>query len=339
MDSGRVARDTVRRVLTRGSVPALSDTVPAEWAIEPVDAGFNDVFVVGHDGTARPAVAVKFATFSEADDVRAGVAACRLLARFTSVPVPTVYAFEPDPADGPPFVVLEYRPGEPLATGYRDVSPGAARAVGAVVAACGRVPAAAADGYGMIRSLETAGESPRAVAAFEDWPTFALDYADRLYDEPATHDAIAAIAPAVPEYLREHRDRLPSEPAPAVVLTDFSPENIRTATGDPPAADADPMEAITGVLDLERARLAPRAFMAVNAEYLLTRYLSDPGPVRRALYEPLPFGPDVPARDLYRLLALGRSVGALPIWYEPGSEEYERRGAAVAAEIEAVLDR
>lgn len=55
------------------------------------------------------------------------------------------------------------------------------------------------------------------------------------------------------------------------------------------------------------------------------------------VYDPLPFGPDLPRRDLYRLLAMGREVGALDLWYEGGSQTHERRGNTLAREIEQIV--
>lgn len=117
-------------------------------------------------------------------------------------------------------------------------------------------------------------------------------------------------------------------------MTDLSPGNLLAPGATPPAG----VDGLTGVVDLERAKVGPAALTAVNAEYLLTRFVEDPGPVRRALYDPLPFGPDVPARDCYRLVALSRSAAALDAWYGSGSETHRDRGAAVAAEIADIVD-
>lgn len=331
-DGQPVDRAAARRALDLVSVPGWSDS-PAASSVAPVGDGVNEVFRVDRPDGDR--LVVKFATHSEPAHLLAGVAAYRLLDAYTDLPVPTVHAFEPDPDGLPPFLVLDHVPGESLTDGFRDVDPPAARALGAVVREFARVPAEAVDGYGFLREFELTGSGPRAVAGGDDWADALVEYAARLYDDPPAHDALAAVAPAVPDYLRAHRDRLPADPDPSLVVTDLSPANLLSPDGEPPS---DGVDGLTGVLDLERAKVGPPAFTAVNAEYLATRYVTDPRPIREALYEPLPFGPDVPARDLYLLVALGRSVSALPTWYDPSSEVYRQRGEAIAARIERLVE-
>ncbi|WP_258302608.1 hypothetical protein [Haloferax larsenii] len=135
------------------------------------------------------------------------------------------------------------------------------------------------------------------------------------------------------DYLQASRDRLPESPSPSILVTDFSPANLMSRDGTPPES----VEELTGVIDLERAKIGPLEFAAVNAEYLLTRYIDDPEPVREALYDPLPFGPDIPQRDFYRVLAMGRSVAALPFWYDPESDLYEQRASAIASELDRIV--
>jgi len=60
-------------------------------------------------------------------------------------------------------------------------------------------------------------------------------------------------------------------------------------------------------------------------------------PIQTALYDPLPFGPDLALRDLYRVIAMGREVGGLPIWYEPGSDMYQQRGDEIATALERII--
>lgn len=119
------------------------------------------------------------------------------------------------------------------------------------------------------------------------------------------------------------------------MFTDFGPGTLLAPGGAISAAGH--LDAITGLIDLERAKLGPMEFTAVNAEFLMQRWIDEPDPVVSALYEPLPFGPDLPRRDLYRLLAMGREVRALDLFYDVGSETHERRGDTLAAEIEQIV--
>ena len=198
------------------------------------------------------------------------------------------------------------------------------------------VPNGAVTGYGPIRGTADSRADRGVVAEYDDCADWLVEYGTMLYADPPAHDRLAAVAPAVRDYLRANSDRFPSEPDPSVVVTDFGPSNLLapdgSVSGDGGITD------LTGVLDLERAKIGPAAFTAANAEYLMTRGVDDPEPMVDALYDPLPFGPDVPQRDLYRLVALGRSVNALDVWYEEGTEGYRRRGTAVATEIERLLD-
>jgi aminoglycoside phosphotransferase (APT) family kinase protein len=314
---------------------AYDDEIGSEIAsIRAVDGGVNDVFIVTTGDDAERLVC-KFATFSRPVSFREGVAAYRLLGTHTELPVPEVYALRTDPPGLPAFQIMEFLPGSHLSDPARSGNLGPARALGAVVAAFAAVPEGAATGYGPIRDTADGGASEGVGGKYDDCADWFADYWASLYADPPDHDRLATVASAVPDYLRANRDRFPSEPEPSVVVTDFGPSNLLTAGGT--VSGGGGVDDLTGVLDLERAKIGPAAFTAVNAEYLLTRGVDDPGPQVEALYDPLPFGPDVPRRDLYRLVALGRSVHALDLWYEVGSEEHRRRGDAVAAELEALL--
>ncbi|SEL51622.1 phosphotransferase [Haloferax larsenii] len=170
----------------------------------------------------------------------------------------------------------------------------------------------------------------RLVAKFG---TYFVEYGTELYEAAAPHERLDVLIPDVLDYLQASRDQLPAHPSPSILVTDFSPANLMSRDGTPPES----VEGLTGVIDLERAKLGPLEFAAVNAEYLLTRYIDDPEPVREALYDPLPFGPDVPRRDFYRVLAMGRSVAGLPHWYDPESELYEQRARAIASELDRIV--
>lgn len=306
-------------------------TSPA--SIARVEEGVNDLFLVdgGHGDTG---VVVKFATFSVPASFHAGVAAYRLLGATTALPVPAVHAFQPDPDRMPAFTILERLPGKPLAGGNDDPpSPAAVRTFGDVIARLGSIPVDKTDGFGRIHPADNTSQEFGVTAEYDDCAAMLCEYASELYGELPAHAELAQVAAGVPEFLRTHRSRLPSTPDPAVVVTDFSPKNLLTPNGEPPARADGP----TGLVDLERARLGPIEFTAVNAEYLMTRHLDDPDLLVEALYEPLPFGPDVPARDLYRLVAMGRSVHALDLWYDAGSKPHDRRGRELAQEIKRIV--
>lgn len=317
--------------LDRVSVPGFDSGSIREASVTRVDGGVNEVFVVSTD---THSCVVKFGTHSTAWHLCAGVVAARILSAHTDLPVAEVYAFEWDVY--PPFVVMERLPGVALADDFYDprtTQPDALRLLGTVIEAFSAIPEHVADGYGVIQRGENRDGDHIAVGEYDDCGAWLLDYASRFYQNPPEHEALSAIAPQVPEYLRAHREKLPTNPDPAIVVTDLSPGNLLAQNGTPPSDGG----GLTGVVDLERAKIGPAPFTAVNAEYLLTRYVSEPETVRDALYEPLPFGPDMPSRELYRLIATSRSVAALSFWYEPGSEMYHQRGDAIAAEIERTI--
>jgi aminoglycoside phosphotransferase (APT) family kinase protein len=338
-----IDRSEAARVLRRADVdfPGFGPSpVVSEASLASVGDGFNDVFAVPPPGSRENRFAIKFGSYSKPSHFRAGVAAYRLLSAYTALPVPMIYAADVDEEATPPFVVMDYCPGAPLAAGFRDVpsatDPDAVRLLGAVVDAFTRIPEHAAEGYGPIRDFDAPKRErgPRAAGEHDDWAAWLVDYASGFYADPPAHPALEAVAPRALKYLRANRDRLPSTPSRSIVLTDLSPGNLLSPDGDPP----DSVNGLTGLIDLERAKLGPVEFTAVNAEYLLTRYVSNPNPVRDALYAPLPFGPELRWRDLYRIVAMGRSVGALSAWYEPGSETYRRRGDTVAAALRQIID-
>lgn len=308
------------------------DRVPEVTSVQRVAEGINDSFVLT---TRDKRVVCKFATFSQPRSFREGVAACRLLDAHTALPVPTVYALRTDPPGLPAFQVMEFLPGSPPPDPAESGETATARALGAVIAAFASVPEGATTGYGPIRDTGVGTASEGVLGEYDDCGDWFADFWASLYGDPPDHDRLAAVVPAVPDYLRANRDRFPVEPEPSVVVTDFGHSNLLAPDGG--VSGEGSVGDLTGVLDLERAKLGPAAFTAVNAEYLLTRGVEDPDPLVEALYDPLPFGPDLPRRDLYRLIALGRSVHALDLWYEPGSKEHRRRGDAVAAELEGLL--
>lgn len=334
-----VDHSDVIRAIHQVTVPALKLQEPiAESSITDIAGGVNDVFVVSPEQSSGEKFVIKFGTYSESDHLRAGVAAYRLLAIFTDLLVPTIHAFEPDNEELPPFVVMEYLPGEVLAEDFLDTqnatNPDAVRLLGEVINSFNKIPKHVAEGYGFIQRINCCEKKSYAVGEYDDCAEWFVDYASKFYANSPEHEALEAIVPEVPGYLQTHRNRLPTTPSPSVVVTDLSPQNLLSPNDEPPSN----IDGLTGVIDLERAKFGPVEFTAVNTEYLLTRFVSDPELVRNALYDPLPFEPDVPARDLYRVIAMGRSVGALPFWYEPGSKEYQQRGDAIATELNRIIE-
>ncbi|AFK20089.1 hypothetical protein E6P09_14770 [Haloferax mediterranei ATCC 33500] len=339
-----LTRADVSQALRRVDAPELEGYLPlSEASLMHVGDGFNDVFVLSPpQGKARDdrdtdRLVVKFGTYSEPRHLRAGVTAYQLLAEFTDLPVPEVVAFDQGDDQTPPFVAMEHRPGAALAGGFPDTEratdPAAVRLLGAVMAAFGSIPARATDGYGYIQRTDYRDGSPVAVGEYDDCSSWLVEYGTELYDAAADHESLNAIVPDVLEFLRANRNRLPEAPSPSVIITDFSPANLMSRDGTPPNS----VDELTGVIDLERAKIGPLEFAAVNAEYLLTRYVDDPAPIRDALYDPLPFGPGVPKRDFYRVLAMGRSVAALPFWYDSEDEMYEQRAREIASELERIV--
>ncbi|KAB1193032.1 phosphotransferase [Haloferax sp. MBLA0076] len=329
--------DVVHVLRQLDSIPVRDDSPPGAWTIESVSTGFNEVYLVTPRHSTEPKLVVKFATYSTRAHFRAGIAAYRLLGAYTDLPVPTLYGAVLDDETTPPAIGMEFLPGEELAAGFLDTArvtdPDAVRLLGEVIGASATLPDHAAAGYGYIRSHERRHEGPCAVGEYDDCRSWFLDYAAQLYSNPPSHEAVQSVVPDVRRYLRANANRLPETPAQSVVITDFSPQNLLSPDGTPP----EQLNGVTGVIDLERAKLAPAEFAAVNVEYLLTRFTSDTSAVKEALYDPLPFSAEMPGRDLYRLIAMGRSVGGLPFWYEPGSETYQERGTAIAAEITDIL--
>ncbi|MFC7202949.1 aminoglycoside phosphotransferase family protein [Haloferax namakaokahaiae] len=337
-DSTPDRSDVVRVLRDLDSLPGHDESPPREWTIESASTGYNEVYVCTPPNSNEPKVVVKFATYSTRGHFRAGVAAYRLLDAYTDLSVPTLYGVELDGEATPPAIVMEFLPGESLAEGFLDTArvtnPDAVRLVGEIIAASATIPDHATEDYGYIRDHERRPSGPCAVGNYDDCRSWFLDYAAQLYSNPPEHEALQSAVPEVRSYLRANADRLPKTPTQSVVVTDFSPENLLSSDGTPPTS----LDGVTGIIDLERAKLAPAEFAAVNVEYLLTRFVSDTSAVKEALYDPLPFSAEMPARDLYRLIAMGRSVGGLPHWYEPGSGTFEERGNAIASEIEEMLD-
>ncbi|KAB1197922.1 MULTISPECIES: phosphotransferase family protein [Haloferax] len=330
--------DVVHVLRELDSLPVRDDSLLRAWTIESVSTGFNEVYLVTPRHSRRPKFVVKFGTYSTRAHFRAGIAAYRLLEAYTDLPVPTLYGAKLNDETRPPAIVMEFLPGEELAEGFLDTARvtdlDAVRLLGEVIGASATIPDHAAEGYGYIRSHEQRQGGPCAVGKYDNCRSWFLDYASQLYSDPPSHEGIQSVVPDVRAYLRANADRLPATPAQSVVITDFSPQNLLSHDGTPP----DHLDGLTGVIDLERAKLAPAEFAAVNVEYLLTRFTPDTSAVTEALYDPLPFSAEMPGRDLYRLIAMGRSVVGLPFWYEPGSETYQERGTAIAAEITEILD-
>ena len=335
--SDALALDDVRRILAALDVVADPFSLPAS-ALTTVGDGVNDVFVVDTPRAAAERFVLKVGTFSNATHLRGGVAAARALRAHTSLPVPEILAFDAGSDDRPAAVAMSYLPGSPLASDFDDIAnltdPARVSLLGAVVAAFDAIPRDAATGYGSIQRGDAVDGRPGVTATHDRFDDWLVGYARKHFESPAPHSAIERVAPAALEYLLDDRDRLPIAPSPAVVLTDLSPGNLLAFGGRPPASVDD----LGGVVDLERAKVAPVAFAAVNVEYLLTTDVDDPTPVQRALYDELPFGPDVPLRDLYRLAAISRAVSGLSTWETPGSAAFDRRASAVARELEAIVD-
>lgn len=306
--------------------------------ITEIETGVNDVYTFA-TGLDTPARAVcKFATFSVPRAFQAGVTATNLLAAHTEIPVPGVYALRTDPPDLPAFQVVEFLPGEPLPSHPEPGNPGPARALGRVIRELGSIPSEMTSGYGWIHpeneGSASAGE-PRAEGEYETCSEWCVQYGFELYDELPEHESLAAVAQDVQPFLRENSHRFSDEPARSIVLTDFGPGNLLARNGR--VSEAGSLDELTGLIDLERAKLGPMEFNPVNAEFLMQRWIDEPQPVISALYEPLPFSPDVPRRDLYLLLAMGREVGALDLFYEQGSEIHESRGNKLARKIERII--
>lgn len=334
--SGTLTLEDVRDVLARLDVVDAPGALPSS-ALTAVGDGVNDVFVVDPPGSDADRFVLKVGTFSSTAGLRGGVAAARALRAYTDLPVPAVLAFDAGTDDRPPAVATEYCDGEPLAAGFDDVAnltdPARVSLVGGVVAALDALPADAATGYGNVQGVETVDGRPHLTAAHDGFDDWIGAYAVKHFESPVSHPAIERVAPAALEYFQDERHRLPSDPKPSVVLTDFSPENLLAPGGRPPETVA----GLAGVVDLERAKLGPARFTAVNLEYLLARDLDDPTPVQDALYGQLPFGPEFALRDLYRLVSLSRPLSALEVWADPESDAFDRRCRAVARAIEEIL--
>ncbi|NHN40377.1 aminoglycoside phosphotransferase family protein [Halorubellus sp. JP-L1] len=335
--SASLGIDDVRRVLERVDVVDDPHSLPST-AVTHVGDGVNDVFVVDPPDQGAARFVLKVGTLSSAANLRGGVAAARVLRAYTSLPVPHVLAFDPGDGEQPPAVATTYCDGTPLASGFDDVEnftdPAAVSLVGETVDALDAIPPEAAVGYGSVRAVESVDDDPQLVATHDDFDDWLVGYASKHFESPAPHPALERVAPDALEYLESNRDRLPSDPSPSVVLTDFSPGNLLAPDGRPPASVDD----LSGLIDLERAKIGPATFAAVNLEYLLTNELDDPTPVQEALYDELSFGPDLPLRDLYWLVALSRPVSGLATWENPESPEFDRRARAVARSIDALVD-
>lgn len=338
MAADKVGEDAVRTALDLVDWPheecSISD-------ITEVENGINGVFVFA-TGMDNPARAVcKFATFSKPKAFQAGVVASQKIAERTAIPVPDVYRFRATPEDLPPLQIIEFLSGDPLPGHPAPENTGPARALGRVIGELDSVPADQTSGYGWIEAdgVETTadlGGSDRIVEGeYDSCSEWLLQYGLNLYDDLPAHDRLAAVAAAVPSYLRENSHRFPEQPHRSVVLTDFGPKNLLARDGT--VSDEGSLTELSGLVDTERAKLGPVEFNAVNAEFLMQRWIDDPEPVVEALYDPLPFGPDLPRRDLYRLLAMGREVGGLDLYYEKGGEKHERRGQKLADRIEQVV--
>lgn len=333
-----VGTEAVRDAVEMVAWPASGSSI---GEITRLEGGVNDSFVFS-TGLDDPVRAVcKFATFSQTDSFQAGLRANRLVAAQTQLPVPEVYGFRAVPDSFPTFQILDFLPGDSLSISSESDNYGPARALGRVIAELGHLSTEATTGYGWLEAdgIETVADlsvQDMAVhAEHEECSEWLLEYGLGLYDDLPSHDTLASVAGAVPSYLREHSHRFPDETPQSLVLTDFGPGNLLAPEGTV-SPDGDRTE-LTGLLDLERAKFGPIRFNAVNAEFLMLRGLDYPAPVREAFYEPLPFGPDVPRRTLYRLLSMGREVAALDLFYEEGGQTHDRRGCALAREIECIV--
>lgn len=328
--------EDVRRVLSRLDLVDAPEQLPAS-ASTPVGDGVNDVLVVDPPGGSTERFVLKLGTFSTAANLRAGVAAARALRAYTSLPVPDVLGFDAGSDDRPPAVALDYCPGAPLAADFDDVEnltdPARVSLLGGVVAALDALPDDAATGYGTIQRLDAVDGSPHLTADFDGFDEWLVDYTTRHFENPSPHPDLERVAPDALTYLRRERHRIPADPSPSVLLTDLSPGNLLAPDGRPPAT----VDGLGGLIDLERAKLGPVRFTAVNLEYLLARDLDDRSPVQDALYDRLPFEPTFPLRDCYRLAAVSRSVSGLSTWVDPETDAFDRRATAVARELEEII--
>jgi aminoglycoside phosphotransferase (APT) family kinase protein len=335
--AGTLDIDDLRRVLDHLDVVDDPRALTAAQ-VRAVGDGVNDVLVVDPPASDGDRFVLKIGTFSSAAHLRGGVAAARVLRAYTSLPVPEIFGFDEGSDDRPPAVAMSFLPGAPLAAGFDDVpnltDPARVSLLGVVVAALDSLPDDAAAGYGSIQTDDAVDGRSRVTAthdAFDDW---IVEYATKHFESPAPHSALEHVAPDALEYFESIRHRLPSDPSPSVVLTDLSPGNLLAPDGRPPAT----VDGLTGLVDLERAKVGPVEFTAVNVEYLLTSAVDEPEPVQVALYDPLPFGLDHPLRDCYRLVAVSRAVSGLDTWEDPESEAFDRRARAVARELEAIVE-
>lgn len=335
--SDSLALADVRRVLAALDVLPDPRHLPAS-ALTAVGDGVNDVFVVDPPERDTERFVLKVGTFSSSAGLRGGVAAARALRGYTDLPVPAVLAFDPGTDERPPAVATEYRAGESLARGFDDVAnltdPARVSLLGAVLAALDQLPDDAASGYGNVQGVETVDGRPRLTAEYDAFDEWVTAYTVKHFESPVAHPAIERVAPDALAHFQSERHRLPSDPSPSVVLTDLSPENLLAPDGRPPAT----VDGLAGLVDLERAKLGPVRLTAVNLEHLLARGVDDPTPVHSALYDQLPFGPDLPLRDLYRLVALSRPVSALSVWEDPETDAFDRRCGAVARAIRDVVE-
>jgi hypothetical protein len=335
--SGSLDVEAVRRILHRMDVVPEPDELSA-GSLTAVGDGVNDVLVVDAPSGEFERFVLKVGTFSRSEHLRAGVAAARALRAYTTLPVPAVLAFDPGSDDRPPAVASAYCDGTPLAAGFDDVpnltDPARVSLLGAVVREFAAIPPDAATGYGNVVREAGTEDRPRLVgetAGFDEW---LHAYASKHFESPAPHPALERVAPDALAFLDANRRRIPAEPTPSVLVTDLSPGNLLAPGGEPPAT----VDGLAGVVDLERAKVGPVAFTATNLEYLLTADVDDPTPVRRALYDQLPFDHDHALRDVYRLAAVSRAVSGLDTWEDPDGDRFDRRARAVAREVERIVD-
>jgi aminoglycoside phosphotransferase (APT) family kinase protein len=337
MVSGSLTVADVREILARFDVVDAVTEVSVE-ALTAVGDGVNDVLAVDPPRGDAERFVLKIGTFSTAANLRAGVAAARALREYTTLPVPAVLDFDAGSEDRPPAVAMAYCDGRPLARDFHDVpnltDPARVSLLGAVLGAFDALPDDAATGWGNVRRVDEVDGRPHLTAGYDAFDEWVADYTTKHFENPVDHPAIKRVVPDALEYFQVNRHRLPRDPSPSVVITDLSPGNLLAPGGRPPAS----VDGLAGVIDLERAKLGPVAFTAVNLETLLTSDIDDPRPVQDALYEPLPFDPEFPLRDVYRLVALSRPLSALSTWEDPQSDAFDRRGRQVARDIRALLD-
>ncbi|MFB6254081.1 MAG: phosphotransferase, partial [Halobacteriaceae archaeon] len=209
-----VSKGDVREALT--TIEGINWTESAIKSVRAIDDGVNDTFLITiasnkeFDSTQIPdkdRLFIKFATFSRPESLTAGIAAYRLLSRYTNLPVPSVYAVSFEATELPAFYVAEYLPGDLLEDPTDPHNPIAARKLGQVIADLGSIPSASTNGYGMIKEWQSS-KPPAVCAPYDDFATWLVEYAEMLYNDLPEHHKLEQVASDVPAFIRANMEQV-----------------------------------------------------------------------------------------------------------------------------------